>query len=66
MSVLHCPNQINGCDSGTSFLKVVRIWGVWVAQSVKHLALDFDSGHDPRVMGASPAMVSMLGGMKPA
>jgi len=23
-------------------------WGTWVAQSVKHPALDFHSGHDPR------------------
>ena len=40
-------------------------WGVWVAQSVEHLTLDFGSGHDPRVMGLSPTSGSMLS-MKPA
>ena len=28
--------------------------GTWVAQSVKHLTLDFSSGHDVRVMRSSP------------
>jgi len=31
-----------------------------VAQSVKHLTLDFSSGNDFRVLGSSPAMDSML------
>ena len=26
--------------------KLVKTWGIWVAQSVKLLILDFDSGHD--------------------
>ena len=25
---------------------VWKLWGAWVAQSVKHLTLDFGSGHD--------------------
>ena len=33
---------------------VDRQWGIWVAQSVKHLALDFGSGHDLRVMSLRP------------
>jgi len=28
-----------------------NFWGVWVAQSVKHLTLGFGSGHDLRVVG---------------
>ena len=29
-------------------------WGAWVAQSVENLTLDFDSGHDPRIVRSSP------------
>ena len=36
-------------------------WGTWVAHSIKHLALDFGSGHDLRVMGLSTALGSTLG-----
>ena len=28
-------------------------WGAWIAQSVKHLALDLGSGHDVGVMISS-------------
>lgn len=35
--------------------------GASVAQSVKHLSLDFDSGTDPSGLGLSPALGSMLG-----
>ena len=31
-----------------------------MAQSVEHLTLDFNSGHDPKVMGSSPMLRSML------
>ena len=31
---------------GLQPLKIGRNWGAWVAQSVKHLTLDFGSGHD--------------------
>ena len=34
--------------------------GALVAQSVEHLTLDFDSGHDRRVMGWSPKLGSAL------
>ena len=33
---------------------------IWVAQLVKRLALDFDSGQDPRVVGSSPTLDSVL------
>ena len=36
-----------------------------MAQSVEHPTLDFGSGHDPRVVGSSPKLGSMLS-MKPA
>ena len=39
--------------------------GAWVAQSFKCLTLDFGSGHDPRVVGSSPALGSALS-MEPA
>ena len=29
-----------------SMLLRMRDWGAWVAQSVKHLTLDFSSGHE--------------------
>lgn len=32
----------------------------WMAQSVKHLTLDFSSGHNLTVMQSSPASGSML------
>ena len=32
----------------------------WVTQSVKHLTLDFSSGHDLRFVGSSPASGSVL------
>ena len=31
-----------------------------MAQSVEHRALDFDSGHDPRILGLSPMLGSTL------
>ena len=34
--------------------------GAWVARSVERLTLDFSSGHDPRVVGSSPALGSAL------
>ena len=40
--------------------KKATAWGAWVALSVKDLTLDFGSGHDPRVVGSSPAMGSVL------
>lgn len=36
-------------------------WGAWVAQSVKHLTLNFSSGHDLRIVQLSPKSDSMLG-----
>ena len=35
--------------------------GTWVAQSVKHLTLDFGSGHGLRVMRWNPMSGSKLG-----
>ena len=35
-------------------LKLCRFWGTWVAQSVKHLTLDFSPGHDLRVCEFKP------------
>ena len=34
--------------------------GVWVAQLVKCSAFDFGSGHESRVSGSSPTLVSVL------
>ena len=34
--------------------------GTWVAQMIEHIALDFSSSHDPRVMESSPASGSVL------
>ena len=46
-------------------MKLNYFGGAWVAQSVKHLTLDFNSGHDLGVVGSSPMLGSMLG-MAPA
>ena len=40
--------------------KTTMIRGMWVAQWVKHLTLDFGSGHDLRIMRLSPTLGSML------
>ena len=36
--------------------------GAWVAQLVKCLTLDFNSGHDLRILGSSPTSGSLLSG----
>lgn len=44
-------------------IKVIQKYqlrGTWVAQFVKHLTLNFGSGHDLRVVRSSPASGSML------
>ena len=38
----------------TSSKKQVSFRDAWLAQSVKRLTLDFDSGHDLSVLGSSP------------
>ena len=45
------------CSLHTAVLVIhsFKLWGGWVAQSVKHLTLDFSSGHDSRVMGSNPS-----------
>ena len=48
-----------------SFKNKLEPWRVQVAQSVKRLTLDFSSGHDPRVVGSSTALDSVLS-MEPA
>ncbi|XP_059257175.1 probable inactive peptidyl-prolyl cis-trans isomerase-like 6 isoform X2 [Mustela nigripes] len=66
-SIFHrvVPNGwIQGGDEETSLKKVTNIKieievGAWVAQWVKASA--FGSGHDPRVLGSSPASGSLLG-----
>ena len=35
-------------------LKIVALWGAWVAQSVEHLTLGFGSGHDLTVPEFEP------------
>ena len=40
--------------------KINLYGGAWVAQSLKHPALDFGSGHHLRVMGLSPVSGSVL------
>ena len=35
-------------------------WGAWMAQLVEHLALNFRSGHDARIVGSSPTLGSAL------
>ena len=41
-------------------LKEYQSWGAWVAQSVKCLTLDFNLGHDLRVVRLTTALGSEL------
>ena len=41
-------------------IKIKQYWGTWVAPWVKASA--FGSGHDPRVLGSSPASGSLRSG----
>ena len=42
-------------------VKRYKLWSTWVAQSVKHLTLDLNSGLDLMVLSSSPVLGSMLG-----
>ena len=44
------------CGDAITTIKNISVRGTWVAQAVGHLALDFSSGHDLRVMGLSPVL----------
>ena len=46
--------------SSTFFLLKSGFRDSWVAQLFEYLTLDFSSGHDPRVVGWSPASNSVL------
>ena len=43
-----------------------RCWGAWVSQSVKHLTLDFGSGHDLMVREFEPRIGLCTDSMEPA
>ena len=43
----------------------MKILSTWVAQSAKHLTLDFGSGHDRRVLRSVP-MLDSVHGVEPA
>ena len=44
----------------------VRTWGAWVAQSVEHPSLGFDSGHKLIVRGFKPNIGICAGSVEPA
>ena len=51
------------CQLGQVFVVLFKTfisWDAWLVQSVKHLTLDFSSGHDPRVLGSSSMSGSVL------
>ena len=48
------------------FFKKRDGWGIWVAQLVEHLALDFSSGHDLTVCEFEPCIRLCAGSMEPA
>ena len=52
-------------EAGHDVSSAPSFGGAWVAQSVEHLTLDFGSGHDPEVVGSSPASGPSLS-MEPA
>ena len=43
-----------------------QCWGAWLARSVKHLTLDFSSGHDLMVCGIEPHIRFCADSAKPA
>ena len=47
-------------------IKRTQAGGAWVAQSVKHLTLDFDSGHDLEVRGFEPQVGVCADSVEPA
>ena len=49
-------------DSCVFFLIKGKRWGIWVAQLVTLLTLDFGSGHNLRVLGLSSVSGSVLSG----
>ena len=55
---LYFLSSSHACGKLSSNVKSPR--GAWVAQLVKCPTLGFHSGHDPRVMGSSPALGSTL------
>ena len=40
--------------NGAAGIMLIEAWSAWVAQLVKHLTLDFGSGHDRTVCGIKP------------
>ena len=46
--------------------KIFLSWGAWMAQSVKHLTLDFGSGHDLTVPGFKPCVRLYTDSAEPA
>ena len=55
--------QIRSDDSTN---KTFKKWGAWVVHSVKHLALDFSSGHDLTVDGIEAGLGLHADNAKPA
>ena len=41
-------------------IKKLENRSAWLAQSARHLAVDFGSGHDLRIVGSSPGSNSLL------
>ena len=46
-------NTLENCCYESYFAKNIKLLGTWVAQLVEQLNLDFDSGHNPNVVGSS-------------
>lgn len=47
----------------TLVLKLMKLWGAWVPQSIKRSTLSFGSGHGLGVVRWSPMSGSVLGEM---
>ena len=47
-------------------LNYVYFWGTWVTQSVKHVTLDFSSGHDLTISEIKPYFGLCTNSAKPA
>ena len=58
--------EINLYQYIQGYLYIIKLWGTWVAGSVKRLTLDLGSGHDLSVRGFKPRVWLCAEGAEPA
>ena len=64
---MHEQNEVYACKWNIfQPHRKMKFWGAWVAQSIKHLTLDFSSGHDLVVRVFKPLVWLHTDGAEPA